>query len=214
MDAAARAALWREWKRIFEVWIGHGVKVFRVDNPHTKPIAFWEWLIREIQAEHPEVIFLSEAFTKPKMMRLLAKIGFTQSYTYFTWRESAWELREYFTELAQSEMHEYFRPNAFTNTPDINPHHLDHGRPAFVIRTVLAATLSSSYGIYSGWELCENARLDEREEYLDSEKYEIRARDWDAEGNIKPLITRAQPAASRTPGASAPRQPAVPGRDR
>jgi starch synthase (maltosyl-transferring) len=187
-DPEARASLWNEWKRIFEVWIGHGVRVFRVDNPHTKPIPFWAWLIREIQADHPDVIFLSEAFTKPKMMRLLAKIGFTQSYTYFTWRESAWELREYFSELSQSEMREYFRPNAFTNTPDINPHHLDHGRPAFVIRTVLAATLSSSYGIYSGWELCENARLDGREEYLDSEKYEIRARDWDTTGNIKPLI--------------------------
>ena len=115
-EPAARAALWREWKRIFEVWIGHGVKVFRVDNPHTKPIPFWEWLIREIQAEHPDVIFLSEAFTKPKMMRLLAKIGFTQSYTYFTWRESAWELREYFTELAQSEMREYFRPQRCSRT--------------------------------------------------------------------------------------------------
>ena len=188
-DPAARVELWREWKRIFEVWIGHGVKVFRVDNPHTKPIPFWAWLIREIQVDHPEVIFLSEAFTKPKMMRLLAKIGFTQSYTYFTWRESAWELRDYFTELTQSEMREYFRGNLFTNTPDINPHHLDHGRPAFVVRTVLAATLSSSYGVYSGWELCENARLGEREEYLDSEKYEIRSRDWDAQGNIKPLIT-------------------------
>jgi starch synthase (maltosyl-transferring) len=188
-DPAARAALWREWKRIFEVWIGHGVKIFRVDNPHTKPIPFWAWLIREIQAEHPDVIFLSEAFTKPKTMRLLAKIGFTQSYTYFTWRESAWELRQYLTELTETEMREYFRGNLFANTPDINPHHLDHGRPAFVIRSVLAATLSSSYGIYSGWELCENARLGEREEYLDSEKYEIRARDWDAKGNIKPLIT-------------------------
>jgi starch synthase (maltosyl-transferring) len=188
-DAPARTALWREWKRIFEVWIGHGVRIFRVDNPHTKPIPFWSWLIREIQADHPDVIFLSEAFTKPKMMRVLAKAGFTQSYTYFTWRESAWHLREYFTELTESEMREYFRGTLFTNTPDINPHHLDFGRPAFVVRTVLAATLSSSYGIYSGWELCENARLDEREEYLDSEKYEIRARDWDAPGNIKPLIT-------------------------
>jgi starch synthase (maltosyl-transferring) len=122
------------------------------------------------------------------MMRQLAKIGFTQSYTYFTWRESAWELREYLTELTQSEMREYFRGNLFTNTPDINPHHLDHGRPAFVVRTVLAATLSTSYGIYSGWELCESARLADREEYLDSEKYEIRARDWDATGNIKLLI--------------------------
>jgi starch synthase (maltosyl-transferring) len=188
-DAGARAALWREWKRIFEVWIGHGVRIFRVDNPHTKPIPFWEWLIREIQSDHPDVVFLSEAFTKPKMMRLLAKVGFSQSYTYFTWRESAWELRQYLTELTESEMREYFRGNLFTNTPDINPHHLDLGRPAFVIRTVLAATLSSSYGTYSGWELCENARLGEREEYLDSEKYEIRARDWEAAGNIKPLIT-------------------------
>ncbi len=188
-DAAARMALWHEWRRIFDVWISHGVRIFRVDNPHTKPIPFWAWLIREVQADHPDVIFLSEAFTKPKMMRLLAKVGFTQSYTYFTWRESAWELRDYFTELSQSEMREYFRPNAFTNTPDINPHHLDRGHAAFVIRTVLAATLAGSYGIYSGWELCESARLGEREEYLDSEKYEIRARDWDAKRNIKPLIT-------------------------
>jgi starch synthase (maltosyl-transferring) len=187
-DASAREALWREWKRVFDVWIERGVKTFRVDNPHTKPIPFWAWLIREIQREHPETIFLSEAFTKPKMMRQLAKIGFTQSYTYFTWRETAWELRDYLTELTQSEMAEYYRGNLFTNTPDINPHHLDHGRPAFVIRTVLAATLSTAYGIYSGWELCESARLGEREEYLDSEKYEIRARDWDAPGNIKLLI--------------------------
>jgi starch synthase (maltosyl-transferring) len=187
-DAESRAQLWAEWKRIFDVWIERGVRIFRVDNPHTKPIPFWAWLIAEIQREHPETIFLSEAFTKPKMMRQLAKVGFTQSYTYFTWRETAGELRDYMTELTQSEMVEYFRGNLFTNTPDINPHHLDHGRPAFVVRTVLAATLSSAYGIYSGWELCESARLDEREEYLDSEKYEIRARDWDADGNIKLLI--------------------------
>ncbi|MGZ8481291.1 MAG: alpha-1,4-glucan--maltose-1-phosphate maltosyltransferase [Candidatus Limnocylindria bacterium] len=187
-DPAAREALWLEWKRIFEAWIERGVRIFRVDNPHTKPIAFWGWLIREIQRTHPEVIFLSEAFTKPKMMQLLAKVGFTQSYTYFTWRERPWELRDYFTELTQTEMREYYRGNLFTNTPDINPHHLEHGRPAFVIRSVLAATLSSSYGIYSGWELCESARLDAREEYLDSEKYEIRARDWDGPDNIKLLI--------------------------
>ena len=187
-DPASRMALWHEWRRIFAVWIERGVRIFRVDNPHTKPIPFWEWLIADIQRDHPDVIFLSEAFTKPKMMRLLGKIGFTQGYTYFTWRETAAELRDYMTEMTQSEMVEYFRGNLFTNTPDINPHHLDHGRPAFVIRTVLAATLSSSYGIYSGWELCESARLGEREEYLDSEKYEIRARDWDAKGNIKLLI--------------------------
>ncbi len=187
-NETARAALWQEWRRVFVAWIERGVKIFRVDNPHTKPIPFWSWLIREVQAEHPDVIFLAEAFTKPKMMRQLAKIGFTQSYTYFTWRETAPELRDYLTELTQGEMRDYFRANFFTNTPDINPHHLDHGRPTFVVRTVLAATLSSSYGIYSGWELCESARLGEREEYLDSEKYEIRARDWDAPGNIKLLI--------------------------
>jgi starch synthase (maltosyl-transferring) len=187
-DPDGREALWREWKRVFEVWIGRGVRIFRVDNPHTKPIPFWAWLIPAIQAEFPDVIFLSEAFTKPKMMRQLAKVGFTQSYTYFTWRESAGELRDYLGELTQGEMRDYFRPNLFTNTPDINPHHLDHGRPAFVIRSVLAATLSSNYGIYSGWELCESARLGEREEYLDSEKYEIRARDWDAKGHIKLLV--------------------------
>jgi starch synthase (maltosyl-transferring) len=188
-DPAAREALWREWKRVFLVWIELGVKIFRVDNPHTKPIPFWAWLIPEIQRDHPDVIFLSEAFTRPKMMRKLAKVGFTQSYTYFTWRETAAELRDYVTELTQSEMRDYFRGNFFTNTPDINPHHLDHGRPAFVVRSVLAATLSSAYGIYSGWELCEGARLGDREEYLDSEKFEIRARDWDAPGNIKPLLT-------------------------
>jgi starch synthase (maltosyl-transferring) len=143
-----------------------------------------------VQREHPDVIFLSEAFTRPKMMRLLAKVGFTQSYTYFTWRETADELRDYLTELTQSEMREYFRGNLFANTPDINPHHLDHGRAAFVVRYVLASTLSSLYGIYSGFELCEADRLGDREEYLDSEKYAIRARDWDAPGNIKPLIAQ------------------------
>jgi starch synthase (maltosyl-transferring) len=188
-DPDARAALWRAWLDVFRTWVDRGVKIFRIDNPHTKPIPFWEWLIAEIQRDHPEVFFLSEAFTRPKVMQQLGKAGFSQSYTYFTWRETRDELRGYLTELTQSEMREYFRGNLFTNTPDINPHHTDLGRPAFVARTVLAATLSSSYGIYSGWELCENARLDDREEYLDSEKYEIRARDWNAPGNIKDLIT-------------------------
>jgi starch synthase (maltosyl-transferring) len=183
-----RAALWRAVLEVVRFWIGQGVRTYRVDNPHTKPVPFWEWLIREVHADHPEVIFLSEAFTRPKMMRMLAKIGFTQSYTYFTWRDQRDELRAYMEELTASEMREYFRGNLFTNTPDINPHHLDAGRPAFVTRYVLAATLSSLYGVYSGFELCENARLDDREEYLDSEKYEIRTRDWDAPGNIKPLI--------------------------
>ncbi|HET9540162.1 MAG TPA: hypothetical protein VFQ46_06145, partial [Candidatus Limnocylindria bacterium] len=187
-DPEQRSALWAAWRDIVLTWVERGIRIFRVDNPHTKPLPFWRWLIDDVQREHPDVIFLSEAFTRPKMMQQLAKIGFSQSYTYFTWRETRDELREYFTELTQTQMRDYFRPNLFTNTPDINPHHLDHGRPAFVIRTVLAATLGSSYGIYSGWELCENARLEDREEYRGSEKYEIRARDWDAEGNIKPLL--------------------------
>ena len=189
VDPDARAALWQAWLEVVLTWVERGVRIFRVDNPHTKPIPFWSWLIETVQRGHPDVIFLSEAFTRPKMMRALAKVGFSQSYSYFTWRESAAELREYLTELTTTEMREYYRGNFFTNTPDINPHHLEHGRPAFVIRSVLAATLSSAWGIYSGWELCENARLDDREEYLHSEKYEIRARDWDAPGNIKELIT-------------------------
>ncbi len=213
-DPEQRMALWTAWRDIVLTWVERGIRIFRVDNPHTKPIPFWRWLIADVQREHPDVIFLSEAFTRPKMMQQLAKIGFTQSYTYFTWRETRDELREYFTELTQTQMREYFRPNLFTNTPDINPHHLDHGRPAFVIRSVLAATLGSSYGIYSGWELCENARLEDREEYRDSEKYEIRARDWDAAGNIKPLIGSTQPRSARVAGTAAERQPALPVRQR
>jgi starch synthase (maltosyl-transferring) len=187
-DPQARGELWHEMRRLILLWVARGVRIFRVDNPHTKPIPFWAWLIREVQREHPDVVFLSEAFTRPKMMRMLAKVGFTQSYSYFIWRETRDELRAYLEELTQGEMREYFRANFFTNTPDINPHHADLGRPAFVARTVLAATLSSLWGMYSGWELAENARLGDREEYLDSEKYEVRVRDWDAPGNIKLLI--------------------------
>jgi starch synthase (maltosyl-transferring) len=182
---------WEEWKSVILFWVEQGVKTFRVDNPHTKPVQFWEWMIREVQKEHPEVIFLSEAFTRPKMMRVLAKAGFTQSYTYFTWRNFKGELQDYFTELTQSEMREYFRGNLFANTPDINPEFLQKGgRPAFMIRAVLAATLSSVYGIFSGFELCEAAAIPGKEEYLDSEKYQIRAWDWDRPGNIRQLITR------------------------
>jgi len=185
-------AQWEEWKSVFLFWIEQGVKTFRVDNPHTKPVQFWEWVIREVQREHPDAIFLSEAFTRPKMMRVLAKAGFTQSYTYFTWRNFKGEIQEYFTELTQGPMREYFRGNLFPNTPDILPEFLQRGgRPAFMIRAVLAATLSSVYGIYSGFELCENTPLGPgKEEYLDSEKYEIKAWDWDREGNIRPLVTR------------------------
>ena len=183
--------LWEEMKSIILFWADRGVRIFRVDNPHTKPVAFWEWMISGVRAYYPDVIFLSEAFTKPKMMKALAKAGFTQSYTYFTWRNTKAEFTEYFTELTQTEMRDYFRGNLFTNTPDILPIHLQEGgRPMFMIRAVLAATLSSVYGIYSGFELCENEALPGREEYLDSEKYQWKERDWDAPGNIKDWITR------------------------
>jgi starch synthase (maltosyl-transferring) len=186
-----REALWEELKSILLFWIEQGVRTFRVDNPHTKPIPFWAWLIGEIQAVHPDVIFLSEAFTRPKLMQALAKVGFSQSYTYFTWRNFKGELTAYFTELTQTAMAEYYRGNLFANTPDILPPILQQGgRAAFRMRLVLAATLSSVYGIYSGYELCENAAIPGTEEYLDSEKYEIRVRDWDAPGNIKDYIAR------------------------
>ncbi|GKS56941.1 alpha-1,4-glucan:maltose-1-phosphate maltosyltransferase [Nitrospira sp.] len=182
--------LWNEMKRVILFWVGHGVKIFRVDNPHTKPVAFWAWLIRDVQERHPEVMFLSEAFTRPKMMRALAKVGFTQSYTYFTWRNFKQEIADYLLELSRSEMKEYFRPNFFTNTPDILPEILQHGgRPAFKFRLVLAATLSPSYGIYSGYELCENRALPGKEEYLDSEKYEFKVWDWDRAGNLVEYVT-------------------------
>ena len=184
-------ALWAEMKSIILFWAEHGVRIFRVDNPHTKPLPFWEYLINGVRARYPDVIFLSEAFTRPKMMKALAKAGFNQSYTYFTWRNSKQELTDYFTELTQTDMREYFRGNLFTNTPDILPFVLqDGGRPAFMIRVALAATLSSLYGIYSGFELCENQALPGREEYLNSEKYQFKERDWDAPGNIKDWIAR------------------------
>jgi starch synthase (maltosyl-transferring) len=186
-----REALWEELRGIVLHWIGEGVRTFRVDNPHTKPIPFWAWLIREVQAVYPDVIFLSEAFTRPKVMQALAKVGFTQSYTYFTWRTFKDELREYFTELTQGEMAEYFRGNLFCNTPDILPPVLQQGgRAAFKMRAALAATLSSVWGIYSGFELLEHAAIPGREEYLDSEKYEVKVRDWAAPGGITPYLTR------------------------
>ncbi|HRY29863.1 MAG TPA: alpha-1,4-glucan--maltose-1-phosphate maltosyltransferase [Elusimicrobiota bacterium] len=183
--------LWEEMKKILDFWIGKGVRIFRVDNPHTKPVFFWKWLIEDIQREHPDVLFLAEAFTRPPMMKMLAKAGFSQSYTYFTWRQFKQELTDYHTELTQSEMKDYFRGNLFANTPDILPLILQEGgRPAFKSRFVLAATLSSVYGIYSGFELCENKALPGKEEYADSEKYEFKARDWDKPGNIKDLIAK------------------------
>src|SRR5690349_9065674 len=184
--------LWQEMKRIIEFWIGHGVKTFRVDNPHTKPVAFWEWLIRAVQLRHPETIFLAEAFTRPKMMKVLAKAGFTQSYTYFTWRNEKQELIDYFTEITRPPVSDYFRGNLWPNTPDILHETLVRGgRPAFRFRLVMAATLSSLYGIYSGYELCENVPVREgSEEYVDSEKYQLKPRDWDAPGNLVDDITR------------------------
>jgi starch synthase (maltosyl-transferring) len=185
-------ALWLELKQVFEFWIAHGVTIFRVDNPHTKPLPFWAWALREIARVHPETIFLAEAFTRPKIMKHLAKVGFSQSYSYFTWRNTAPELTEYFTELTQTDVREYLRPNLFANTPDILHEYLQRGgRPAFVARLVLAATLGASYGIYSGFELTENQPVRPgSEEYLDSEKYQIRIRDFVQPGNLSELIAR------------------------
>jgi starch synthase (maltosyl-transferring) len=168
------------------------VTIFRVDNPHTKAFRFWEWCITEVKRAYPEAIFLSEAFTRPKVMRYLAKLGFSQSYTYFTWRNGAQELRDYLTELTSGELPDYFRPNFFANTPDILNEYLVHGgRPAFEVRLILAATLAASYGIYSGFELCENVPARPgSEEYLDSEKYQIKVRDYRQPGNLNELIAR------------------------
>lgn len=183
--------MWNEMKSIFLFWIKQGVKTFRVDNPHTKPVEFWQWLIKKIQAKYPDTIFLAEAFTEPPMMKLLAKIGFTQSYTYFTWRNTKQELTEYLTELTQSEMKYYFRGNLFTNTPDIlMPILQEGGRPAFKMRIALATTLSSLYGMYNGFELCENKAIPGTEEYMNSEKYQYKVWDWDRPGNIKDYITK------------------------
>ena len=185
------AALWDELRDVVEFWIGHGVRIFRVDNPHTKPFAFWEWMIADIHARHPDIVFLAEAFTRPHIMLELAKVGFSQSYTYFTWRTTKAELTEYLTELGTAPLADVYRPNFFANTPDILPPFLQTGgRNAFLIRLYLAGTLGSSYGIYSGFEICENAALPGREEYADSEKYEIKQRDWDAPGNINDHIVR------------------------
>jgi starch synthase (maltosyl-transferring) len=183
--------LWIALRDVILFWIDEGVKIFRVDNPHTKPLPFWEWLIADVRSRHPDVIFLSEAFTRPKIMYRLAKIGFTQSYTYFTWRNTKQELTDYFAELNTSDTKEFFRPHLFVNTPDINPYFLQtSGRPGFLIRAALAATLSGLWGMYSGFELCEAAPLPGREEYLDSEKYQIRARDYDAPENINAEIAK------------------------
>jgi starch synthase (maltosyl-transferring) len=187
----AKPSLWLALRDVVQGWVDEGVKIFRVDNPHTKPVPFWQWLIADIRARSPEVMFLSEAFTRPAMMYRLAKVGFSQSYSYFTWRNTKLELTEYFTELTTEAPKEFFRPHLFVNTPDINPFYLQtSGRPGFLIRAALAATLSGLWGLYSGFELCEAAPLPGKEEYLDSEKYEIRVRDWNAPGNIVGEVSR------------------------
>jgi starch synthase (maltosyl-transferring) len=184
-------ALWAALRDVILFWVDQGVQIFRVDNPHTKPLPFWEWMIGEVQSAHPDVIFLSEAFTRPKVMKALAKLGFTQSYTYFTWRTHKAELQEYLSELTGYPEREYYRPNFFVNTPDILPGHLQSGeRWMFQARVALAATLAGSYGVYNGFELLEHEALPGREEYRDSEKYEIKVRDWDKPGNIKTYIQR------------------------
>ena len=193
--------LWLALRDVVLLWAEHGVKTFRVDNPHTKPLPFWEWMIADVRARHPDAIFLAEAFTRPNMMYRLAKVGFSQSYTYFTWRDGKQDLVDYVTELTTTAPKDFYRPHFFVNTPDINPPYLQtSGRAGFRIRAVLAATLSGLFGVYSGFELCESAALPGREEYLDSEKYEIRPRDYNAPGNIVADITllnrlrRAHPA--------------------
>ena len=188
---ADRVALWEECKAVLDHWIGEGIEVFRVDNPHTKPMAFWAWVIPAVQEDHPEVVFLAEAFTRPKVMARLAEVGFTLSYTYFTWRTTKEELTTYVTELETGPTASYMRPSFWPNTPDILAEPLRHGSPAaFRLRLVLAATLSPSYGIYSGYELCENEPQSEaNEEYASSEKYELKERDWSDPDSLAPLVT-------------------------
>ncbi len=188
-DLEDKMPLWVELKSIFEFWIDKGVKIFRVDNPHTKPLDFWEWCISSIKKKNPEVVFLSEAFTRPKLMYALSKAGFSESYTYFTWRNYDFELRDFLTELSTPEISSFFRPMFFVNTPDILPYVLQNGgRNAFIFRAIIAATASPLWGIYSGYELCENDALTGKEEYENSEKYEFRKRDWKAPGNIRDII--------------------------
>jgi starch synthase (maltosyl-transferring) len=185
---------WQElWQALLEVtlhWCERGVGIFRVDNPHTKPIRFWQWMIAQVKAQYPQTVFLSEAFTRPKLMYALAKAGFDQSYTYFTWRNTRGELQSYLEEITRPPVRDFFRPNFFANTPDILPQYLQFGgKPAFRTRLVLAATLGASYGIYSGFELYENAAVPGSEEYLDSEKYQVRVRDWSAD-SLAPLVAK------------------------
>ncbi len=184
-------ALWEEIRDMLLHWVDQGFTIFRIDNPHTKPFPFWEWVISEVKTKHPQTVFLSEAFTRPKVMQYLAKLGFDQSYTYFTWRTDKFEMREYCEELTQSPLTEYMRGNFFPTTPDILPEHLQNApREMFILRLLLASTLSSSYGMVNGYELCENKPFPNKEEYWNSEKYDFKVRDWNAEGNIKDWVKK------------------------
>ncbi|HVV56601.1 MAG TPA: alpha-1,4-glucan--maltose-1-phosphate maltosyltransferase, partial [Mucilaginibacter sp.] len=193
--------LWNELKSILEYWCRQGVRIFRVDNPHTKSFNFWEWCIAEVQAKFPGTIFLSEAFTKPKVMKELAKLGYTQSYTYYTWRNSKQELVEYMNELTQSEMKDYYRPNFWPNTHDINPYLLQDGNEnKFITRYFMAATLSSNYGIFGPvYELMYHEPFPGKEEYLNSEKYEVRHWDWSARNRLTNVITKVNAARKVNP---------------
>jgi starch synthase (maltosyl-transferring) len=201
-ETDAWQSLWQELKSIFDFWIGKGVRIFRVDNPHTKPFAFWEWVIGEVRRAHPDVIFLAEAFTRPKVMYRLAKAGFSQSYTYFAWRDTKWELTRYFTDLTQSSVREFFRPNLWPNTPDILPESLQvGGQAAFMSRLVLAATLAGNYGIYGppfehGWSA---PRENGSEEYLDSEKYQLHHHDLTRSDSLKDFIARVNAIRRESP---------------
>jgi starch synthase (maltosyl-transferring) len=200
--AGAKPGLWQALRDVVQFWIDQGIRLFRVDNPHTKPLPFWEWLINDIRSRHPDTVFLAEAFTRPKVMYRLAKIGFSQSYTYFTWRNTKAELTAYLTELNETSPKDFFRPHFFVNTPDINPIFLHNsGRAGFLIRAALAATLSGLWGVYNGFELCDAAPLvPGKEEYLDSEKYQLRVWDYDLPGNIIPEITKLNEIRRRNAG--------------
>lgn len=208
-ECEAWQSLWDELAQVFEHWVAHGVTIFRVDNPHTKPFRFWDWVIERVQRQHPEVIFLAEAFARPAVMYRLAKGGFTQSYTYFAWKNTKWELEQYFTELTQSEVAEYFRPNVWPNTPDILNEFLQvGGRPAFVSRLILAGTLSASYGIYGpAYELCEGRpAAPGSEEYLDSEKYQVREWNIEEAHSLRGIVARLNQARKAHPALQSNKQ--------